>query len=270
MKKYDFITKKLLLKEYKVEPIEKIAKKLGCSRKAIRNRLKKYNIPVRTIDMANRLENDCKITKQFLLRKYNENKKTMSQIAKELDCSEAPIRNRLIRHNIHIRTFSEILINKLAKNIKNHPSYLDGRASRKYYCINCDKRISVSNGIYGQKKCRSCASRLNWKNKDYRNSMACGRKIRYNGIAMRSSYEIKFAYFLDLSGIKWLYESKAFDLKHSTYIPDFYIPEWDCYIEIKGWWRKDAKEKFRLFKKQYLKTNIVIINKNKLEKLGVL
>jgi len=35
-----------------------------------------------------------------------------------------------------------------------HPSYIDGRTLKKYYCIDCRKEI-----VYGAKRCRSCASR---------------------------------------------------------------------------------------------------------------
>lgn len=48
------ITKKLLIKEYikKEKSITKVAKKLGYSRDAIRERLIRYNIPIRTISEA--------------------------------------------------------------------------------------------------------------------------------------------------------------------------------------------------------------------------
>lgn len=120
-----------------------------------------------------------------------------------------------------------------------------------------------------------------WKNSEYRekmtgrNSSAYG-KIRhgkgayYKNIWMRSSYEVLFAQFLDLSGIKYKYESKTFDLGNSTYTPDFYIPEWNLYIEVKGWWRDDAKKKFKAFKKLYKNVKIKIIDCKKLKNWGIL
>ena len=95
----------------------------------------------------------------------------------------------------------------------------------------------------------------------------CGR---YNGIWMRSSYEMKYAKYLDNQGIKWLYESKTFDLGNTTYTPDFYLPNKNQYIEIKGYWRKGIKEKFNLFKILYPQINIKIIMKEDLINLGVL
>ena len=87
---------------------------------------------------------------------------------------------------------------------------------------------------------------------------------------MRSSWEIKYAKYLDKKKLEWLYESKTFDLGNTTYTPDFYLPESNRYIEIKGYWRKDAKEKFELFKKLYSKVSMKLLMKKELEKLGVL
>ena len=163
---------------------------------------------------------------------------------------------------------------------KHNSQYIDGRYLRKYHCIDCNKKISVFSGFYGQGRCKSCSKkgikrpdiskRMKGRNSHRFGKTSHGKWGVYKGIWMRSSYEIKFTQFLDLSGIKWLYEPKTFNLGKMTYTPDFYIPEWKCYIEIKGWWRDDAKEKFKLFKKLYPKVNIKVLYKKELEKLGVL
>jgi len=44
----------------------------------------------------------------------------------------------------------------LFKNPKNHPMYKDGRTLKKYYCLDCGKKVS-----YKSKRCQSC----NCKNK---------------------------------------------------------------------------------------------------------
>jgi predicted nuclease of restriction endonuclease-like RecB superfamily len=81
----------------------------------------------------------------------------------------------------------------------------------------------------------------------------------YKGYLMKSSWEIKYAKYLDKNNIKWEYENKTFDLGNTTYTPDFYLPETDIYIEIKGWFRKDAKRKMKLFYKLYPKINLRLI-----------
>ena len=97
-----------------------------------------------------------------------------------------------------------------------------------------------------------------------------GKHIKYNNIWMRSSWEIKYAKYLDKKKLEWQYESKTFDLGNTTYTPDFYLPEHNLYIEIKGYWRDDAKIKFKGFKKQYPNIKIKLIMKPELQELGVL
>ena len=53
-------------------------------------------------------------------------------------------------------------------------------------------------------------------------------------------------------------------------LPDFYLPETDEYIEIKGWWWGSGKKRFDLFKKNYPKIDIKVLMKPDLKKIGVL
>lgn len=61
----------------------------------------------------------------------------------------------------------------------------------------------------------------------------------YNGIQMRSQLEIRFAAELDERGIKWVYEGEA--LSASSYLVDFFLPDLDVWVEVKG--RFDARDK---------------------------
>ncbi len=150
-------------------------------------------------------------------------------------------------------------------------NYKNGKTLKKYRCKKCGKRICLNNALYGNKNCRECYyESKKGKNSNFYGKIFHGKWNKYNNIWMRSSWEIKFAFFLDCSGINWKYESKTFDLGIMTYTPDFYMPEWDSYIEIKGYWRDDAKKKYRKFKKLYPKENIKLLMQKDLQKLGVL
>lgn len=58
-------------------------------------------------------------------------------------------------------------------------------------------------------------------------------------IKMRSRSEVAFAVLADSLSIKWSYEPQRFDLGWSAYVPDFYLPEYDHWVEIKGYFRPD-------------------------------
>ena len=84
-----------------------------------------------------------------------------------------------------------------------------------------------------------------------------GKKAKINGVWMRSSWEYEFANDLNEKGIIWKYESKRFKLKDGRfYTPDFYLPETNEFIEIKGHWYPAALEKYKLFRKQFKEIKI--------------
>ena len=132
------------------------------------------------------------------------------------------------------------------------------------HCIDCNALL----GNYRSQRCKSCSrkGKLHWS---YGKIPNHGKRIEYKNILFRSSYEVKYAQYLDQHNIKWLYEPKAFDLDSTTYTPDFYLPETDTYIEIKGFWRRDAKEKIILFNKIYFDTKLIILEKQELINLGI-
>ena len=57
----------------------------------------------------------------------------------------------------------------------------------------------------------------------------------YNGVQMRSKLEARVASILDSNDIEWQYEPERFKLKEFVYTPDFYLPEFNIYLEVKGW-----------------------------------
>lgn len=59
-------------------------------------------------------------------------------------------------------------------------------------------------------------------------------ETRYRGYRFRSRLEARWAVFFDALGIRWEYEPEGFDLGGwGWYLPDFYLPEWGAWIEIK-------------------------------------
>lgn len=59
-------------------------------------------------------------------------------------------------------------------------------------------------------------------------------ETEYNGYRFRSRLEARWAVFFDQAGITYEYEPEGFELEDGTrYLPDFYLPWFHCYVEIK-------------------------------------
>lgn len=70
---------------------------------------------------------------------------------------------------------------------------------------------------------------------------------RYGGYLFRSRLEARWAVFFDSictnaerdEWLKWDYEAQGFDLPSGPYLPDFYMPDYHTFVEIKpdkgGW-----------------------------------
>ena len=56
----------------------------------------------------------------------------------------------------------------------------------------------------------------------------------YNGMRFRSRLEARWAVFFDAIGMKYEYEPEGYALKDGTaYLPDFYLPSEDMFVEVK-------------------------------------
>jgi predicted nuclease of restriction endonuclease-like RecB superfamily len=70
-------------------------------------------------------------------------------------------------------------------------------------------------------------------------------------VSMDSTWEVECAKRLDELGIRWI-RNPSMKLKYTTrgrrarnYIPDFYLPDHDVYIEVKGYWTEAARHKMK-------------------------
>ncbi len=70
-------------------------------------------------------------------------------------------------------------------------------------------------------------------------------QTRYKGHHFRSRLEARWAVFFDAAGVKWEYEKEGYDLSElaaedgkqdriNRYLPDFWLPEYKVWVEIKG------------------------------------
>lgn len=62
-------------------------------------------------------------------------------------------------------------------------------------------------------------------------------ETRYAGYRFRSRLEARWAVFFDAIGVAYKYEDEGFEWdfngRKERYLPDFYLPEWGVYVEVK-------------------------------------
>jgi hypothetical protein len=105
----------------------------------------------------------------------------------------------------------------------------------------------------------------------------CGRakKIDYESpiagkIKVDGNWELAVAKYLDSINVKWIRNKKRFDYinlvnKKSTYCPDFWVEDWNTFIEVKGYETDLDRCKWR----QFLNP-LEIWKKDKLKELKIL
>jgi len=87
------------------------------------------------------------------------------------------------------------------------------------------------------------------------------------GRAFRSSWEANYARILNYENIKWEFEPRFFELSNGErYLPDFLI-EGKKFIEIKGFWYGNSREKVEMFKIEYSEFEFEIIDGSEYNKL---
>lgn len=63
-------------------------------------------------------------------------------------------------------------------------------------------------------------------------------ETEYKGYRFRSRLEARWAVFFDAAGIRYVYEPEGFQVdlgdKVIRYLPDFYLPDFGIYVEVKG------------------------------------
>lgn len=97
------------------------------------------------------------------------------------------------------------------------------------------------------------------------------KKIEYKGIVFDSSWEVKYAQWLDANSITWERCRRNFEYvfedKLKRYTPDFYLPLSDEYIEIKGYITDKDNAKWTQFPSN---CKLVVLMGDDLKKINVL
>jgi hypothetical protein len=81
---------------------------------------------------------------------------------------------------------------------------------------------------------------------------------------MRSGFEVMYALFLESQDSRWQYEPRMFILASGKrYTPDFYLPDTNEWVEIKGVLSEASRQKIGMFREQGFKLTLVFETKLK-------
>lgn len=112
------------------------------------------------------------------------------------------------------------------------------------------------------------------KRMSIKNNGGKSKWYEYNGQKLQGTWELNLAKKFDELNIKWVKLKTNKDIwnytienKIKSYTPDFYLPEINLYLEVKGYWWGNDKEKMKYVLDQNPLKRLVVIEKREYEKL---
>lgn len=76
----------------------------------------------------------------------------------------------------------------------------------------------------------------------------------------RSNFEVAFFDWAVAQGFEIFHEPFIFQIdKTHSYTPDFFFPDYGCFIETKGKWNLGQREKFEQFRLEYPEIPILVV-----------
>lgn len=182
------------------------------------------------------------------------------------------------------RNHSKETKSKISNTLQNRPENKGKRnkIKRKNKCTNiklhicciCNRekyvRESHSLQTCGKKECvnKLIAKNVTGKTGGYKTKSGRSKfnGCYYDGVWLDSSWELKCVKMLDRNNIKWDRTSKIFLTYHDKngkerkYYPDFFLPDLNLFIEIKGYWTDFSIYKMKAVQKEH-NISILIIDK---------
>ena len=109
------------------------------------------------------------------------------------------------------------------------------------------------------------------RNGEWHVSLAKNMHYNYQGVDLHGTWELRLAMYMDDNKITWwrcddIFEYE-FDGRTLSYQPDFYLPKFDLYIEVKGYATEKDFAKWKQFPKD---KNLVILKEYDLKELGII
>ena len=243
-----------LYTKYMVEKLglREIAKLCDDYRRNVKKSLKFFGIPIR----------DLKDARSSRSAKGPEFRKTVNPLANDISHIEAEYES-----GKSITTLSDEL--GISMDAIRHRMRNSGISIREPW----EHRIGTQHSIETKLKMSETATKqfTDGTRSSYSNSQRASVLFPDGSFKrVRSSYEKHYIEYLKTNNIVFEYEKASFDLGDGTsYVPDFYLPETNEYVEIKGYLSEDQNIKYSKFKKTYPDIKWRILFKHDLVALGL-
>lgn len=104
-------------------------------------------------------------------------------------------------------------------------------------------------------------------------TMRRGKRGDIGPMCFKSAWEANIARWLTYSGRRWEYETKTFWFEKirrgvRSYTPDFYLPDEDLHLEVKGWMDRKSKTKLKRMAKYYPEVKIEVIDRKRYREIA--
>jgi len=168
---------------------------------------------------------------------------------------------------------------KNSRGLKNHQSRCKNNPNRKLQKLSDEGRKKLAESARKQMTdfYKDENNRKLWSDKmlkavrdnpdSYSKNNVSGRVKMYeiNGTKVKGTWELQVAEFLNKNNIKWTNDIKGieyfWDGKERLYFPDFYLPEMNMYIEVKGYERERDHAKWKAV------DNLIIIREKEIKEI---
>lgn len=177
-----------------------------------------------------------------LCRLYFDEKMSVAGIAEYYDSTKYAVWAQFKKYGVKLRTKSESLLGE-------------------------------NNGMYGDKHTEETRKHMSdaFVSDIRKTYSGCSISIDtpHQGIKkVRSSWEASVSKYFDENGVDYYYERTRFQLRSgSSYLPDFFLPQKNLYIEVKGYYRDSDRVKVEEFRNMGF--DIEVWGLEKLKKLGL-
>lgn len=229
-------------------------------KKYIRENYKSYNLReiAKTLGREKNYHNICRLAKQMGLERTGKKKEKLKpKKPNKYKNEEERNRAQSIRHkkwhkeNEHPRgmlgkTHSVEYRKEISKRVKN------------YYANASERELLLRSWRQRQTKIKNGTLNPQANNGTPYSRARGGKRKDLNNTYFRSAWEANVARYYNYIGVKWEFEPKTFvfeNIKRGSvsYTPDFYLPDEDKWIEVKGWMDSKSKTKLKRFKRYYPK-----------------